>query len=96
MQLSAAYFFSFVILTVFVNYDRTYYYIGKLWYLCTCLGWSMYWGSVRFYKHLILTVIGLLIVVPSVTSFVLLFKYINIKNENVECMSSVEFSNMFN
>lgn len=41
----------------------------------------MYWGSVRFYKHLILTVIALLIIIPAIGCFTFGHAYYNMKGK---------------
>lgn len=40
---------------------------------------ARYWGSVRFYKHLILTVVALLILLPSVCFFIILASHWKLK-----------------
>lgn len=41
----------------------------------------MYWGSVRFYKHLIFIVIALLIIIPTIGCFSFGFAYHNLKEK---------------
>lgn len=42
---------------------------------------KQYWGSVRFYKHLILTVVALLILIPTLFSIGLLYRNMELKQQ---------------